>query len=159
LERTRERATVFADRLRIAPTRLAEGIVQIANANMEGAIRAVSVQRGHDPRDFALLAFGGAGGMHACEIADALEIGTVIVPEHGGVLSALGMLLADVRKDYSQTILKLSNNVTFFDLQQHLAPLVHQARTDLANEGFETQSIVIESSLDMRYQGQSYEIN
>ena len=107
-ERAANVAAAFAERLGIAPARLAEGIVQIANANMERAIRAVSVQRGHDPRDFALLAFGGAGGMHACEIADALEMTTVIVPQHAGVLSALGMLLADVRKDYSQTILKTS---------------------------------------------------
>jgi N-methylhydantoinase B/oxoprolinase/acetone carboxylase alpha subunit len=159
VERTLEHAKVFADKLRITRTRLAEGIVQIANANMERAIRAVSVQRGYDPRDFALLAFGGAGGLHACEIADALEIGTVIVPEHGGVLSALGMLLADVRRDYSQTILKLSNAISFTDLQQHLAPLVQQAQTNLAGEGFDAQSIGIECSLDMRYQGQSYEIN
>jgi len=159
IERASEHASIFADKLGITPTRLAEGIVQIANANMERAIRAVSVQRGYDPREFALLAFGGAGGMHACEIADALEIGTVIIPEHGGVLSALGMLLADVRKDYSQTILKLSTAISFSDLQQHLAPLVRQAQVDLAGEGFEAQNIVIECSLDMRYQGQSYEIN
>ncbi len=159
VERTSKHAEIFADKLGITPTRLAEGIIQIANANMERAIRAVSVQRGYDPRDFALLAFGGAGGMHACEIADALEIRTVILPKHGGVLSALGMLLADVRKDYSQTILKLSNTVSFSNLQQHLAPLVDKAQIDLAREGFETQNIVIECSLDMRYQGQSYEIN
>jgi len=157
--RTSERARIFADELRITPTQLAEGIVQIANANMERAIRTVSVQRGYDPREFSLLAFGGAGGMHACEIADALEIGTVLIPEHGGVLSALGMLLADVRKDYSQTILKQSDTITFSDLQQYLAPLISQAQADLATEGFEQQSIVIECSLDMRYRGQAYEIN
>jgi N-methylhydantoinase A/oxoprolinase/acetone carboxylase beta subunit len=159
VECTSKFAKVFANKLQITPTRLAEGIVQIANSNMERAIRAVSVQRGYDPREFALLAFGGAGGMHACEIADTLEIGTVIVPEHGGVLSALGMLLADVRKDYSQTILKLSNIITFSDLQQYLAPLVQRAQADLAGEGFEPRNIVIECSLDMRYQGQAYEIN
>jgi len=159
VECTSKFAKAFANKLQITPTRLAEGIVQIANSNMERAIRAVSVQRGYDPREFALLAFGGAGGMHACEIADTLEIGTVIVPEHGGVLSALGMLLADVRKDYSQTILKLSNVITFSDLQQYLAPLVQRAQADLAGEGFEPRNIVIECSLDMRYQGQAYEIN
>lgn len=159
VECTSKFAKVFANKLQITPTRLAEGIVQIANSNMERAIRAVSVQRGYDPREFALLAFGGAGGMHACEIADTLEIGTVIVPEHGGVLSALGMLLADVRKDYSQTILKLSNVITFSDLQQYLAPLVQRAQADLADEGFKPRNIVIECSLDMRYQGQAYEIN
>jgi N-methylhydantoinase A/oxoprolinase/acetone carboxylase beta subunit len=158
-ERTAAHADAFAKTLQISATRLAEGIVQIANANMEHAIRAVSVQRGHDPRDFALLAFGGAGGMHACEIADALGIPTVIIPKYGGVLSALGMLLADVRKDYSQTILKLSNLVTFYDLEQHLAPLIDAAKEDLASEGFLSQDLVISCSLDMRYQGQGYEIN
>jgi N-methylhydantoinase A/oxoprolinase/acetone carboxylase beta subunit len=154
-----EIATAFAARLGISTTRLAEGIVQIANANMERAIRAVSVQRGHDPRDFALLAFGGAGGMHACEIADALEMTTVIVPQHAGVLSALGMLLADVRKDYSQTILKASTALAFDVLEDHLAPMVVQANVDLAHEGFASRDIVIECSLDMRYKGQAYEIN
>ncbi|HZL27260.1 MAG TPA: hydantoinase/oxoprolinase family protein [Acidobacteriaceae bacterium] len=152
-------AAAFAERLNITTTRLAEGIVQIANASMERAIRAVSVQRGHDPRDFALLAFGGAGGMHACEIADSLEMTTVIVPQHAGVLSALGMLLADVRKDYTQTILKAATALTFEDLETHLAPMVAQAKVDLANEGFEPRDIAIECSLDMRYKGQAYEIN
>jgi N-methylhydantoinase A/oxoprolinase/acetone carboxylase beta subunit len=157
--RTATYADAFAATLGIAPMRLAEGIVQIANANMEHAIRAVSVQRGHDPREFALLAFGGAGGMHACEIAESMEIATVLVPEHAGVLSALGMLLADVRKDYSQTILKRSDTVSFADLEGYLAPLIDHATTDLAAEGFVPEDRVIEGSLDVRYQGQSYEIN
>jgi N-methylhydantoinase A/oxoprolinase/acetone carboxylase beta subunit len=88
-----------------------------------------------------------------------LEIATVIVPEHAGVLSALGMLLADVRKDYSQTILKASNTLTLADLEQHLAPMVAQAKVDLAHEGFDESGMVIECSLDMRYKGQAYEIN
>jgi N-methylhydantoinase A/oxoprolinase/acetone carboxylase beta subunit len=159
VKRTAASAEAFAKKLRISTTRLAEGIVQIANANMERAIRAVSVQRGYDPREFTLLAFGGAGGMHACEIADSLEIGTVIVPEHAGVLSALGMLLADVRKDYSQTILKPSNAIRLADLEKYLGPLIEQAQADLALEGFGPQSTLIECSLDMRYQGQAYEIN
>src|SRR5215469_3140239 len=159
VERTMERATAFAEKLQITTTRLAEGIIQIANGNMERAIRAVSVQRGFDPREFALLAFGGAGGMHACEIADTLEIATVIVPQHAGVLSALGMLLADVRKDYSQTILKPTSTITYSNLEHDLAPLVQQAQADLAAEGFSTENIIIECSLDMRYQGQGYEIN
>ena len=159
VERAAMCADIFAKKLGISPTRLAEGIVQIANANMEHAIRAVSVDRGHDSRDFALLAFGGAGGMHACEIADTLEIPIVIVPRHAGVLSALGMLLADVRKDYSQTILKLSNLVTFHDLEHHLAPLIDRAKADVVSEGFAPHDVVVSCSLDMRYQGQGYEIN
>lgn len=158
-DRTRSRADDFSQTLGLSTTRLAEGVVQIANANMEAAIRAVSVQRGHDPRDFALLAFGGAGGMHACEIAESLEMSTVIVPEHAGVLSALGMLLADVRKDYSQTILKASHLITIADLEARFDPLVAQAEADLRREGFSSERSMIELSLDMRYVGQSYEIN
>jgi N-methylhydantoinase A/oxoprolinase/acetone carboxylase beta subunit len=157
--RAQDRATSFAADLNITPARLAEGIVQIANANMERAIRAVSVERGHDPRDFALLAFGGAGGMHACEIADALEIQTILFPQYAGVLSALGMLLADVRKDYTQTILRVSTNLEFGDIEEHIAPLVARAAYDLAAEGFDPKDVVIERSLDIRYQGQAYEIN
>ncbi len=147
----------FADSLRISPTRLAEGIVRIANANMERAIRAVSVQRGFDPRGFALLAFGGAGGMHACEIADSLEMDTVLVPRHAGVLSALGMLLADVRKDYTQTILRAADT-PFAEIEHMAAPLVARAREDLTAEGFQEQDLVLECWLDMRYRGQAYEI-
>ena len=154
-----EYALKFAEKLQISPTRLAEGIVQIANANMERAIRAVSVQRGYDPRDFALLAFGGAGGMHACEIADTLEIDTILVPELAGVLSALGMLLADVRKNYIQTILKAANAVTVEELEEYVAPLVERAKLEMTAEGFAHNDIAIERSLDMRYQGQAYEIN
>jgi N-methylhydantoinase A/oxoprolinase/acetone carboxylase beta subunit len=156
--RTVERAEAFAMRLQISVTRLAEGIVQVANANMERAIRAVSVQRGHDPRGFALLAFGGAGGMHACEIADTLDISTVLVPEQAGVLSALGMLLADVRKDYTQTILKGAGEVSFEELEGFAAPLVSRAKSDMTAEGFAEKDVFIERSLDMRYVGQAYEI-
>jgi N-methylhydantoinase A/oxoprolinase/acetone carboxylase beta subunit len=159
LERTAACADAFANKLQISTTRLAEGIIKIANANMEHAIRAVSVQRGHDPRDFALLAFGGAGGMHACEIAETLEIPTVIVPRQAGVLSALGMLLADVRKDYSQTILKPADLISLGDLEEYFAPLIEQAKADLAIEGFAPEGMRVTSSLDMRYQGQGYEID
>jgi N-methylhydantoinase A/oxoprolinase/acetone carboxylase beta subunit len=151
-------AEEFAQKLDMDFTRLAEGIVRIANANMERAIRAVSVQRGNDPRDFALLAFGGAGGMHACEIADMLEIKTVLIPKYAGVLSALGMLLADVRKDYSQTILRLSDSLDFEILESLLAPLVERAYSEVAAEGFAEHDVVVDRLLDMRYQGQAYEI-
>ena len=105
LGRTKEVAKRFAARLGLKALALAEGVVRIANANMERAVRVVSVQRGFDPRDFALLAFGGAGGLHACDLASSLDIKTVLIPEHAGVLSALGMLLADVAKDYSASVL------------------------------------------------------
>jgi N-methylhydantoinase A/oxoprolinase/acetone carboxylase beta subunit len=137
---------------------LAEGIVRVANANMERAIRVVSVERGHDPRRFALLAFGGAGGMHACEIAAALDIGTTIVPRYAGVLSALGMLVADVTRDYSASVLRGSHELTHTDLERRFAPLVAQANRELEAEGFRPNRRAIEQVVDVRYVGQSYEI-
>ena len=157
-DRVRAKAQEFAAGLNMPVMKLAEGIVRIANANMERAIRAVSVQRGFDPRRFALLAFGGAGGMHACEIAESLNIGTVLIPEHGGVLSALGTLLADVKKDYSQTILKRLSDVSDEELRTLFQPIVQKARAELEMEGFEERSMLIECALDIRYIGQSYEI-
>jgi N-methylhydantoinase A/oxoprolinase/acetone carboxylase beta subunit len=156
--RTRDAARRFAEPLGLTETALAEGIIRVANANMERAIRVVSVQRGFDPRDFALLAFGGAGGMHACEIAETLNIGTVIAPRYGGVLSALGMLLADVTKDYSLTVLQPAERATEAYLQARFAPLVEQATADLRAEGFTGEQAVIERALDVRYVGQAYEI-
>jgi N-methylhydantoinase A/oxoprolinase/acetone carboxylase beta subunit len=158
LERTRAEARRFAGRIGISEMALAEGIVRVANANMERAIRVVSVERGFDPRDFALLAFGGAGGMHACEIAQTLDIATVIVPKHAGVLSALGMLLADVTRDYSRSILTRTDALTDAALDQQFEPLVARAREDLAREGFTRERTTIERLLDVRYVGQSYEI-
>jgi N-methylhydantoinase A/oxoprolinase/acetone carboxylase beta subunit len=158
VERAHVVAKAFAAKLSMTETALAEGIIRVANANMERAIRVVSVQRGFDPRDFALLAFGGAGGMHACEIAETLNITTVIAPRDAGVLSALGMLLADVTKDYSQTVLKPVARVSEADLKLLFAPLLRRAEADLQAEGFEGARALIECALDVRYTGQSYEI-
>src|SRR5207253_10597048 len=81
------------------------GVVRVVNANMERALRAVSIERGYDPREFALVAFGGAGGLHACELAEAMAIPTVVIPARPGALSAFGILVSDVVKDYSRTLL------------------------------------------------------
>ncbi len=156
--RTERVAAGLARKAGLTVPQLAEGIVRVANANMERAIRVVSVERGHDPRQFALLAFGGAGGMHACEIAEQLEMSTVIVPRHAGVLSALGMLMADVTKDFSASVLRPSATLTQADLVRLAAPLVEQARAALRAEGFGPSKQVITTSLDVRYIGQSFEI-
>jgi N-methylhydantoinase A/oxoprolinase/acetone carboxylase beta subunit len=158
LDRARDIAKDLAKRLGLSVNALSEGVVRIANANMEAAIRVVSVRRGYDPRDFALLAFGGAGGLHACDIADSLDITTVLVPEHSGVLSALGMLLADATKDYSLTILKPTATITEEELRTRFAPLMASAHSDLIAEEFAETDIAIECALDMRYKGQAYEI-
>ena len=158
VERARQAAAETARRLKLGVPELCEGVVRVANANMERAIRVVSVQRGHDPRLFALVAVGGAGGMHACEIAERLEIATVIVPRHAGVLSALGMLVADVTKDYSASVLRRSDEMNHADIAKQFVPLVAQARRELAAEGFRGARQVIERRVDVRYVGQSYEI-
>lgn len=136
----------IASKLKLDRVRAAAGIIRVANANMERAIRAVSVERGYDPRDFALVAFGGGGGLHACEIATELGIQTVIVPAYAGALSALGMLLADGVRDYAVGVLGSSK------LEEHFAKLVTRAKR--GSPGAE-----IECSADLRYKGQSYELN
>ena len=158
VDRTRAAASAMARGMGLTEAALADGIVRVANANMERAIRVVSVQRGFDPRDFALLAFGGAGGMHACEIAETLEIATVIVPRYAGVLSALGMLLADVTKDYSATLLRRTGDLTDAEIETLFDPMVERATRDLQGEGFSGSRISISRTLDVRYAGQAYEI-
>jgi len=156
--RTERVAADLAKRAGLSVADLAEGIVRVANANMERAIRVVSVERGHDPRQFALVAFGGAGGMHACEIAEQLQMVTVMAPRHAGVLSALGMLVADVTKDYSASVLRASADLTVKELERMSAPLVAAARAALQAEGFGPSRQVIAVSVDVRYIGQSFEI-
>ncbi|MPY87680.1 MAG: hydantoinase/oxoprolinase family protein [Luteitalea sp.] len=158
VERPRRLAEDLAKRAALTVRALAQGIIRVANANMERAIRVVSVRRGFDPRDFALLAFGGAGGMHACEIAAALEMRTVIVPRYAGVLSALGMLLADVKKDYSRSVLRPADTLCEGELRELFQPLMAQAEKEMAEEGFADASLVVECAVDVRYIGQSYEI-
>ena len=157
--RTRGLAKALAARLKLTERAVAEGILRIANANMERAIRVITVQRGFDPRDFALLAFGGAGGLHACDLADALDIGTVLIPEHSGVLSALGMLLADVSKDYSGAVLQKTASISVEALARLFEPLLERARGDLGREGIGEARRTLQRSLDMRYVGQAYEIS
>lgn len=131
--------------LRIGRVAAAQGIIRVANANMERAIRLVSVERGHDPRDFALVAFGGCGGLHACEIAQELGIRTVLVPEYAGALSALGMLLASHVRDYASGVLNRS------DLEREFQRLERMARKEL-------RGAELVRSADIRYAGQSYEL-
>jgi N-methylhydantoinase A/oxoprolinase/acetone carboxylase beta subunit len=158
IARAKAAASPIARLLAIGEMELAEAVARVANANMERAIRVVSLERGHDPRDFALLAFGGAGGMHACDIAAQLEIGVVIAPRHAGVLSALGALMADVVKDYSTSILRETGSMGAADIAARFEPLVATARHDLAAEGFAPARRRIERLVEMRYAGQSHEI-
>ena len=135
------------------------GIVAIANANMEKAIRVISVERGIDPRAFALFSFGGAGGMHAVEMAVHLGMSTVIVPRNAGVLSAFGLLMSDSIKDYTRALMKTDAQVTLAGLEAEFRALEARACRDMAGDGFSASDLVLERSLDCRYLGQSYEID
>jgi N-methylhydantoinase A/oxoprolinase/acetone carboxylase beta subunit len=148
----------FASRLNLDPYALAEGIIRVADATMERAIRVISVERGFDTRDFALLSFGGAGGMHACSLAQKLRIPTVIVPKNAGVLSALGMLLSDTVKDHSLSILRPGDEIFASEFNRLFRPLLGKASQDLREEGFAESQIKLVRLLDVRYVGQSYEL-
>lgn len=136
----------------------AYGIIEIANANMEKAIRVISIERGFDPRDFSLFSFGGAGGMHAVDIASNLKMPKVIIPKNAGVLSALGLLLADSIKDHSKSILKSAENINERELQKHFHELSQKGLKDMQEDGFTKDEIRFYPLIDLRYSGQSYEI-
>jgi len=134
------------------------GVVRVVNATMERAIRAISLERGYDPRRFTLLAFGGAGPMHACELAQELRIPRVLVPPFPGALSAFGVAIADVVKDYSRTVLLPAHRLTPEELARAFAPLEEQGLGELREEGFPDPAIRLVRLLDVRYVGQSYEL-
>ncbi len=140
---------------------IAADIVRVANANMERAIRVISVERGYDPRDFALLAFGGAGPLHACDLAEALRIPRVIVPPHPGVLSAFGMVVADLTRDYVAAVLRRldGDGAVAGEVERRLNELERKARDEFAADGHALAGAVVQRSLDMRYAGQSYEVD
>jgi N-methylhydantoinase A len=134
----------------------AEGVVRVVNAGMERAIRRISVERGHDPRDYTLVAFGGAAGMHACEVAAGLGVRRVLVPLHPGLLSAWGAAAADLQRDYVQTVRLVEPDAT--ELAQRFRPLEQRARHELRAEGAAANRIRTAALLDVRYRGQSYEL-
>ena len=111
------------------------GIVRVVNANMERAIRAISLERGYDPRRFTLVPFGGAGPMHSCELAAALGIPRVLVPTHPGILSALGVAVADVVKDYSRTVMLRGDDLDRDRLEEEFHGMENGARSELRGEG------------------------
>jgi N-methylhydantoinase A/oxoprolinase/acetone carboxylase beta subunit len=148
----------LARRIKKNPVETAQGIIEIANANMEKAIRVISIERGYDPRSFSLFSFGGAGGMHAVDLATQLRIPRVIVPRFAGVLSAFGLLLADSIKDYSKSVLKTADRMSRKDFERIFFELKQRSLEDLAEEGFGENEIDFYPHLDLRYLGQSYEI-
>jgi N-methylhydantoinase A len=141
--------------------KFAEGILAVADAVMEKAIRVISVERGHDPRDYTLVAFGGAGGLHACSLASALGMRGVLLPIFPGALSALGILRADVVTEFSQTVLLAvsSSARATGEIEGGFRSLEKDGRRAMSAEGFAPSRIRIERRLDLRYAGQAYEIS
>lgn len=133
------------------------GVVEVVNAHMERAVRVISVERGHDPTDFVFLSFGGAGGLHACDLARGLGMGRVLAPYGASTLSAFGMLVADVVKDYARTVM-LPGDTEFATLAEMFAPLVERGRRETVAEGVPEADVTAHRELDMRYRGQSYEL-
>ena len=149
-------ANLSAENLDLA-RRAALGVIQVANAHMQRALRVISVERGYDPRDFVLVSFGGAGGLHACDLARGLGIRRVLIPRGASTLSAFGMLAADVVKDYVQTLM-LPEDTSYDALARHLEPLADRGQREVAADGVPLSRITLHRELDMRYQGQSYEL-
>jgi N-methylhydantoinase A len=161
LERTRRLTTEWLKQQKsgLSLERFAEGVIRVVNATMEKAIRVVSIERGYDPRHFALVAFGGAGGLHACELSQSLGIPRVIVPALPGALSAFGILVSDVIKDYSRTVLwRMNTDLPLPKLKREFQQLAQTASRDFQAEGWKGK-IREQLSIDTRYCGQGYELS
>jgi N-methylhydantoinase A len=137
----------------------AQGIISVVTANMARAIRVISVQRGHDPRDYALVAFGGAGPLHAARLAAELDIRRVLVPRNPGILCAMGLLLADLRADFATTRLLGLASAAIEEVEVIVAGLRRRCAAWFAEEGIAAEARRIAFTVDMRYAGQNYELS
>ena len=148
----------LADQLGLSLLETAEGILTIANSNMASAIRSRTIEKGHDPREFALVAFGGAGPLHAAEVADSLEIPEVLVPPHPGITSAGGLLTSDLKYDQMRTVFQLQGSVDADRLNRELDGLEAELRGWLERDGVPAGDVEVVRALDCRYVGQGYEL-
>jgi N-methylhydantoinase A len=148
--------SVLARQMKSSPLEASRGVIRVVNANMERAVRVITVERGYDPRDFALLAFGGAGPMHAAELALDLGIRHVIFPRNPGLLCAWGALSAPLGREYSLTIRE--QQPEYRTLLRRAAPMIARGRRELVSDGADARKIRNEFRADVRYRGQSYEL-
>jgi N-methylhydantoinase A len=149
----------LAGQMQLSVPQAAQGIIDLANEHMAQALRVISVQRGIDPAAYTLTAFGGAGGLHVCALADSLGMKHALIPIHAGVLSALGMLAAPRGRQLSHTLCGLIKDQHEAQLRERFQVLVMRGRSELLEEGIEIDAITTEFSLDLRYFGQSYTLN
>jgi N-methylhydantoinase A len=149
----------LAARLGIDALAAAQGIIAVVTANMARAIRVISVQRGHDPRDYTLVAFGGAGPLHAARLAAELEIRRVLVPRNPGILCAMGLLMADLRADFAATRLLALSSAAIADIEMISAGLRRRCEAWFDERGIKADARRVALSVDMRYAGQNYELS
>jgi len=147
-----------ADPLDLSVEAAAQGIVDVANANMERALRVVSVERGHDPRDFSLVAYGGAGPLHAAELAAELDVPEVVVPRSAGVLSALGLLISDTVYEEGVSAVRSWADVDPADLTDRFEAMEAEGRDRLDADGYPPARQRVERAVDLRYRGQSFDL-
>jgi len=158
-EKTAHQADQFSREFGIGREELAESILAVANARMERAIRVISVEQGYDPGTATLIAFGGAGPLHGCAIAEALGIGQVLVPMHAGVFSAFGLLWADVVRDRTRTVIRRTPDIDWEELEGLLLEIQAEVERDILAQGIAAEAVRFEWILDMRYKAQSYELS
>lgn len=156
-ERAYRSFTRLGAKMNMNACQAALGVIAVANSHMERALRLISVERGHDPRQFSLMAFGGAGGLHAVELARRLGIPVIIAPPMASTLSAFGMLAADVIQDYTQTVM-LPGDTSHQEIDHEFQPWILRGISEIQAQGIEPGKIKISTFLDMRYSGQSYEL-
>ncbi len=157
-----DRATAVIDRLAeqlgVDRHEAATGVLRVANANMAQTIRSITVERGHDPRDFSLVSFGGAGGLHAAELAEILGMREVIVPPHPGITSAAGLLTSDLRYDHMRTVLAVEGAIDPERIATAFAELTETLMERVVRDGADPAGVTVERALDCRYVGQGYEL-
>ncbi len=158
LPRAQELMAHLARNLALSEQQAALGILRVVNANMERAIRSISLERGYDPRSFTLVPFGGAGPVHGCDLARELGIPRVLIPARPGILSALGVAIADVVKDYSRTVMLRGNDLDRTRLEEEFHGMEGLARAELEQEGLPAERMTARRFLDVRYVGQSFEL-
>jgi N-methylhydantoinase A len=142
------------------PTKVADGIREIVSTQLESAVRVISLEKGYDTRDFTLVGFGGAAGLHACDVARNLRMPRALIPANPGLLSAYGILTANIQRDTSRTVLINTSDKGLKDrLHQSFRPLQDDIRKQLKEDGFTGKDTRIDLSVDLRYVGQSYELN
>ena len=158
LPRARGLMASLAGQLGLGEQQAALGILRVVNANMERAIRAISLERGYDPRNFTLVPFGGAGPVHGCDLARELGIPRVLIPARPGILSALGVAIADIVKDYSRTVMLRGADLDRSRLEEEFHGMEGLARAELEQEGLPSGRMTARRFLDVRYVGQSFEL-